>query len=116
MKEIRVADLVGPICVDPDDGVKLCTLIREALDQGEEVCLDFGGVRTLGGQFLNTAVGCLYASFGKEDLERRLLWKGLDQTDEAVVRLVQRNAIRFCEASKAQKDALIAAAARAVME
>jgi hypothetical protein len=116
MKEFRAADLFGPICVAPEDGAKLCNLVREALDQGEEVCLDFSGVTTLASQFLNTAVGCLYAFFRQEDLDRRLLWKGLDPTDEAIVRLVRRNAIRFYEASSSQQEALIAAAARAVTE
>ncbi len=110
MIEIRIADLFGPICIDSEDGAKLCQFVLEALGRGDSVCLDFGGVATLASAFLNPAVGCLYASFGKEDLERRLAWKGLDPTDEAVLRIVQRNAIRFFAADKHQQDALVASA------
>src|SRR5437667_4379850 len=86
--EIRVVEKLGPVCVDPADGGALCGLSHEALARGESVCLDFTGVTTLASAFLNAAVGCLYASFGHEDLSRRLSWKGLDATDESIMRFV----------------------------
>lgn len=107
MLDIRVNDLFGPICVDPDDAATLCNMAHDALGQGDTVCLDFTGVTTLASLFLNTAVGCLYAYFGKDDLDRRLLWKGLDPTDESVMRFVQRNAIRFYSANRTQQEALL---------
>jgi hypothetical protein len=116
MMEIRVIDLFGPICVDSDDGAKLCGQVHETLGRGETVCLDFSGITTLASAFLNTAVGCLYAFFTKEDLDRRLVWKGLDPTDEGVMRLVLRNAIRFYSAGQPQQEALLASSARAVGE
>src|SRR5438128_12037341 len=116
MINIRVSDLFGPICVDSEDGARLCELVHGALGRGESVCLEFGGVSTLASAFLNTAVGCLYAFFGKDDLDRRLLWKGLDPTDEAVMRFVQRNAIRFYSAKQPQRDALLSSSARAAEE
>jgi hypothetical protein len=114
MTEIRVAELFGPICVASDDGARLCDMLRGPLDRGETVCLDFTGVTTLASSFLNPAVGCLYAFFDKEDLDRRLVWKGLDATDEAVLRLVQRNAVRFYSAPERVKEALATAAFRAL--
>lgn len=116
MTEIQVIDLFGTICVDSEDGAKLCDLAHEALDRGDAVCLDFSGITTLASAFLNTAVGCLYAFFDKDDLDRRLLWKGLDPTDEGVMRFVQRNAIRFYSAKQPQREALVASSARAVGE
>jgi hypothetical protein len=116
MTDIRVIDRFGPICVDSEDGAKLCGWAHEALDRGETVCLDFGGVTTLASAFLNTAVGCLYAFFGKDDLDRRLLWKGLDSTDEGVMRFVQRNAIRFYSAKPSQREALVSSSARVAAE
>ena len=112
MTEIRVIDLCGPICLDLDDGAKLGEQVRAILDRGETVCLDFQGVKTLGGPFLNTAVGFLHGFFRQDDLERRLLWKGLDSITEDVLRLVQRNAIRFYSATPSQQEALLAASAR----
>lgn len=107
MTEYRVVDLFGPICVDSEDGMTLCNMIHQALDRAEIVSLDFTGVTTLASAFLNTAVGCLYAFFTKDDLDRRLLWKGLDPTDEAVMRFVQRNAIRFYSAQSPQQAAIL---------
>jgi hypothetical protein len=116
MTDIRVVDLFGPICVDSDDGAKLCDLAHEALNRGETVCLDFSGVTTLASAFLNMAVGCLYSFFGKDELDRRLHWKGLDPTDEGVMRFVQRNAIRFYSAKQPQREALLLSSARAAEE
>jgi hypothetical protein len=113
MPEIHIAELFGPCCIVADDGAKMYETIREALSRGNCVCLDFGGVTTLASAFLTPAIGSLFASFTKEDLDRRLTWKDLDPADEAVLRIVQRNAIRFYLATKPQQEALLAAANRA---
>ncbi len=113
MVEIRVAEQFGPICVTPEDGGALCLLVNQALANGSPVCLDFTGVSTLATVFLNTAVGCLYGSFSKEVLDHYLQWKGLDATDECVMRFVQKNAVRFYAAQQPQQDALAEASARA---
>lgn len=103
---IQVAELYGPICVDPDDGDRLCLEATLALSRGESVCLDFSGVSTLTSSFLNAAIGCLYGKFTREDLDRRLTWTGLDETDESVMRLVQQNAIRYFAAPASQRERL----------
>ena len=41
---------------------------------------------TLTSAYLNAAVGCLYGSFDVADLDLRLSWVGLDQTDESLLR------------------------------
>ncbi len=112
MTEICVADLVGPICFVPDDGVKLGRVAEQALARGDNVCLDFSKVTMLAAAFLDPAIGLLYGTFDKDDLARRLTWKGLDSIDEAVLRLVQRNAILFFSATKAQQEALLEASSR----
>src|SRR5438552_3278409 len=112
MNRIRVVDLCGPCCVDPEDGAKLCGMIREGLDSGEVVLLDFFGVSTLGGNFLSAAVGALYGFYSREDLDARLRWEGLDPRAEAVLRVVQQHAILFFSATPAQQEALLAASLR----
>jgi len=116
MTEIRAFDLFGEVCVDSEDGAKLCDLTHAALNEGESVCLDFSGVTTLASAFLNMAVGCLYSFFDPEDLDRRLHWKGLDATDESIMRFVQRNAIRFYAADQRKREELVASSSRAVEE
>ncbi len=106
MKTIKVLDLCGAVCVDPDDGAKVCEAASKTLAAGEGVCFDFTGVTTLTGSFLNAAIGCLYGSFDKERIERDLNWTGLDETDQSLVRLVQVNAMRYFSASRGQRDVL----------
>lgn len=103
---VQVVERFGPICVDPDDGSQLCSEISEILEQGQSVCLDFAGVTTLTSSFLNAAIGCLYGAFDMEDLSQRLTWTGLDETDESIVRLVQRNAIQYFKAHPADRERL----------
>ncbi len=116
MTDIRVIDLFGPICVDSDDGAKLHQLIHQALNRGETVCLDFDCITTLTSSFLSVAVGRLYSCFNTDDLDRRLRWKGLDPVDEGMMRLIQRNAIRFYSATESQQEALLSSAVRAMEE
>ncbi len=116
MPVIIVADQFGPICVSSEDGAKLCARIRESLDHREAVTLDFTGVTTLTGLFLNNAIGCLYSSYDKGLLDEKLSWTGLDPADESVIRFVKRNAIRFYAAPGPQQQALIAAASRSAEE
>lgn len=98
---VLLAKMFGPICVDPEDGGRLWSDIRDALSRDESVCQDFGGVTTLTSSFLNPAIGRLYESFSADDLASCLNCTGLDQTDEAILRLVQSNAIRFFQSSPA---------------
>jgi hypothetical protein len=112
MTDIPLIDLFGPICVDPENCAKLRDELHSALNRGETVRLDLTGITTLASAFLSTATGCLYAFLSKDDLDRRLLLTGLDPSDDAVMRLVQRNAIRFYSANQSQRDALLSAAAR----
>jgi STAS-like domain of unknown function (DUF4325) len=100
MTTIQVSQLFGSICVDTDEGATLCERVRDVLSMDDRVLLDFEGVDTLTSSFLNAAVGCLYAAFSANELERGLRWTGLDETDEAILRLVMKNATRFYEADQ----------------
>jgi STAS-like domain of unknown function (DUF4325) len=114
MVQIRVFDVIGPICVDPEDGTVLCTLTRNALSQGSAVKLDFDGVCTLTSSFLNSAVGCLRATFSAEVIRDNLFWDGLDAEDRALLQLVLNNANRFYDASQDGRDALTSASLSAI--
>lgn len=114
MVQIRVLEIIGPICVDPEDGTALCALTRDALSQGSAVQLDFDGVRTLTSSFLNSAVGCLRATFSAEAIDSKLSWTGLDAGDQELLRLVLKNANRFYGASPDGRDALTSASLSAI--
>lgn len=106
MTLIQLEKEIGPICVDSADGAGLGEAIHNSFEQGESVCIDFTGVTTLTSAFLNAGVGSLYGVYSKDRLDRDLTWKGLDKADEALLRLVQRNAVRFYSATKQQQEML----------
>ncbi len=105
--DAQILDLFGPICVAYDDGVKLFDQIRPVLERGETICLDFSGVTRVFPSFLSPAIGCLYAYFTKEDLEKRLAWKGLDATHEALIPLIQRKGVLFYSVSPGMQEELL---------
>jgi hypothetical protein len=113
MTEMRIVDLFGPDCGTYDDGAQLCEQIRLALDRGETVCLDFSGVTWLVPPFLGPAIGPLYAVFTKDDLENRLLWRGLNALDEHMIRDIQKKAILFYSVSPEIQEQLLGIASRA---
>lgn len=114
MTTIQVSQIFGSVCVDTDDGALLCGLIHDALSTDDSVTLDFERVGTLTGSFLNAAVGCLYSSFSADQLELRLLWMGLDDTDEGILRLVMKNAALFYEADQEQREIMAAVSTHAM--
>ena len=62
MIAIAISQLFGSACVDADDGTALGDRIRDGLSRDDCVLLDFEGVGTVTGSFLNTALGCLYSA------------------------------------------------------
>ena len=76
--------------------------------------LDFAGVGTLTSSFLNAAIARLYSSFPADELERRLLWEGLDDTDKGILHLVMKNAALFYAADQGQRDVMASISARAM--
>ncbi len=114
MIQIRVVELVGPICVDPDDGAILCLHVKDALLRGQSVTLDFAGVRALTSSFLNSAVGCLLGSIPADMIRDHLSWSGLDNEDAELVDLVLKNATRFYAATPEAREAIVAASSAAV--
>lgn len=114
MNQIRVVDVVGPVCVAPADGALLCQRAYEAFSQDFEVSLDFTGVRTLTSSFLNAAVGCLFANYPVNAIEAGLRWSGLDPIDQKLVRFVMKNAIRFYSATLDQQEEMAAVPHRAI--
>jgi STAS-like domain of unknown function (DUF4325) len=116
MVRIPVLELVGSVCVDPEDGEVLCQRAREVLLRGESVTLDFTGIVALTSSFLNSAVGCLLATFSAETVREKLSWCALDPADEELVSLVLKNASRFYSATPSARQALASASDSIVEE
>lgn len=102
--QINVKSIVGPFCVDPDDGNQIRGAVAAALRRGDAVDLDFTEVATITSSFLNRAVGELFGEFSHDVLDGGLSWTGLDQADESLMRLVRDNAIRYFSATDQQRE------------
>jgi STAS-like domain of unknown function (DUF4325) len=113
MTTIKISRLFGTVCVDSDEGAALGRRIRDGLSTDDSVMLDFEGVGTLTSSFLNAAIGCLYSSFSADELKRRLLWRGLDETDEGILQLVMKKATLFYAADIGQRDVMTSVSAHA---
>lgn len=65
----NIRNLVGGICITPDDGQKVYDLIHPELIAGNLVELDFTGVDIIAPPFLNAAIGELLKDLQPEDLD-----------------------------------------------
>jgi hypothetical protein len=74
MKEVtlRIASIVGSICVATEDGNKVHDAIKAEIEQGNRVTLSFFGIIRLTTAFLNIAIGQLYGEFSEERVRQHL--------------------------------------------
>lgn len=86
MAKISVRDLVGPNAVTYEDGEPVYHALRDALIEGEEVDLDFSGVKVFASPFFNSAIGRLLAEFDSELLNDRIEIAALSSSGESVLR------------------------------
>jgi hypothetical protein len=86
--DIRVAELIGENAITREDGNEIFSRIHPALQRGEEVCLDFGGVRIFVSPFLNAAIGQLYKDVDWNALRHLLRIKNLTPAGRSTLRVV----------------------------
>jgi hypothetical protein len=91
---IKVAEVIGTICITEEDGQKLYNLIHPLLQQNQRVDLDVAGV-VFASPFLNAAIGNLLADIPVEVLRQQLVFHHLEPTDHALLKRVIDNAKRI---------------------
>lgn len=92
---IKVAEVIGTICITEDDGQKLYDLIHPLLKQNQRVDLDVSGGVVFASPFLNAAIGNLLADIPAEVLRQKLIFHHLEPTDHALLKRVIENAKRI---------------------
>lgn len=88
---IAIAPLFGAYCVTPDDGSALFVRVREALEQGHTVTLEFLDVRVVSAAFLNAAFGRIFTLGSPEALDARVRVCGLWGANLDLLRHVLEN-------------------------
>lgn len=89
---LKIVDICGSHCVGLEDGKLLYDQILPILKSGSKVCLDFDGILTLTSSFLNASVGRLFGQNLGIEIEKQVVWNGLDEDDVQLIQLVIRNA------------------------
>jgi hypothetical protein len=92
---IKVADVIGRLCITEEDGQRLYDLIHPLLKQNRRVELEVGGVTLFASPFFNAAIGSLLADIPSEVLRERLVFHNLEPTDHALLKRVIENAKRI---------------------
>ncbi|MDZ7291960.1 MAG: STAS-like domain-containing protein [candidate division KSB1 bacterium] len=92
---IKIAEVIGTICITEDDGRKLYDLIHPLLKQNQQVDLDVSGGVIFASPFLNAAIGNLLADIPAERLRQLLVFHNLEPTDHALLKRVIDNAKRI---------------------
>ena len=101
--KMRIIEICGPHCVAIQDGENVYKKITENLDKDLFVRLDFTGINTLTSSFLNAAIGKLFGKYNIIELEKRLSWKGLDESDTQLINLVIENAKEYFSKEKEKR-------------
>jgi hypothetical protein len=100
MKDITidVYNLVGSqLCVASDDGEKVYTLIKKALDEDKSLVISFRNISMITSAFLNAAIGQLYRDFQESVIEEKIRFTDIDPDDDEIVKKVKSTAKLFYE-------------------
>lgn len=103
--KIEVCREFGQLCMTIEDGERLHARVHGPLRDGEEVELDFAGVRVVAAPFLNYAIGALHADFPAEVLATRLRLSNLSEVGAQVARRVMENSEKYYGGSPAYRAA-----------
>ena len=109
---IKALDIVGTsVAVSSDDGQKLFEEISKAIEQGEDVEVDFSGIDLIVSTFLNAAIGQLYGKHTSESIKEHVSVKNLSNDDLNILKKVVERAkqyfadpVRFSKAVKKGMD------------
>lgn len=99
MKEINVSDYVK-FCLAAKDGIKLRSIINDALCINESITLDFTNISLFASPFFNASIGYLVMKFGIDDFNKKIVLKNLSEVGKLTVDKVIENAIEFKNSDK----------------
>lgn len=92
---VSLLDRFGPYVMSDASGRELADEIRSALAAGDDVAVDFGGVASVITAFLNPAFGELYADRNADEIDRRVVARGMSDVQAESLRAVREHARRY---------------------
>ena len=91
---VKVSDIDGFQASTPQAGERLYALIAPVLARGEEVFLDFEGVKHCSVPFFNASIGVLIEADAEERLPALLRYENLSPLGQGIVESVTEYATR----------------------
>lgn len=110
---VEVKQLVGDAALTLEDGLKLYSVIKPQLTNGQQVDIDFSGITLYASLFFNAAIGQLLKDFRPESLNTLLTIENLNAFGLDTMKRSIENAKRFYASEdfrKAQSEVLRAMA------
>ena len=93
--KIDVAKQYGQHLITSDDGEALNKVVRDTLNRGEVLELDFSGASVFASPFFNASIGALLEHYSPDDLNTRLTFRGLSAENQLLLRRVIKNARQY---------------------
>ncbi|WP_440095155.1 STAS-like domain-containing protein [Acinetobacter baumannii] len=95
MATIKVFDLIGKNAISMQTGDKIYTILKDKVQNGEHITLDFEGVTLFASPFFNSAIGRLLKDKEISELQQQLKFEHLDEVGRNLLNLVISNAISY---------------------
>jgi predicted nucleic acid-binding OB-fold protein len=95
MDTIKVFDLIGKNAISMQTGDKIYTILKDKVQNGEHITLDFEGVTLFASPFFNSAIGRLLKDKEISELQQQLKFEHLDEVGRNLLNLVISNAIIY---------------------
>lgn len=95
MATINVFDLIGKNAISMQTGDKIYMILKDKVNNGEKVTLDFKGVTLFASPFFNSAIGRLLKDKEITELQEQLKFEHLDEIGKDLLNLVISNAITY---------------------
>lgn len=106
MIKIFAKDIVGENAISMQSGQNLYEKIFNPLMSGEEIEIDFEGVKLFASPFFNASIGFLLKDIAVTDLQRKLTIKNLSVVGHQLLNHVISNAIKYYEKESKSEDTL----------
>ena len=95
-KYVDVAEKIGtPSALIQELGDIIYDEISDAIDNKEEIQLDFGNIQSMISPFLNNAIGKLYGKYTGEQIKKYLILKNFPEEKNSTLNLVISNAKKY---------------------
>lgn len=83
------------VCTSKEDGLRLFYEIDQVMKTGEDVILDFSGVKEVISGFLNPAIGSLYGIYDDKEIISRLKFINTTEDQKDTIKLVLKWAKKY---------------------